>query len=111
MKKMTNEEARIVASIAQRLLTVAEKQDWHALKAILPTVEETTVFAKLGAFAGNTDLGEFEVLTDECDLETGELKLVIKNEITVQEIKSHTWENNETMYCVIETAITPTKKL
>jgi len=114
MTKMTKEEVRMLTKLANCMLVVADEGDWNALKGVkdvMPSVEELAYLTKLTTLLGNGGVGDFEVIKDECDLELGEVHLVVKNEYTTQEVKAHTWENDDSVYCLIDTKVTPNNKL
>lgn len=111
MSKMTKEDIRMLTKIANRMLVVADEGDWNALQSVMPSVEEMAYLTKLSSLLGNGGVGDFEVIKDECNLELGEVHIIVKNEHTTQEVKSHTWENDDTIYCSLDTKVTPNNKL
>ncbi len=111
MTKMTKEDVRMLTKLANRMLVVADEGDWSALEGVMPSVEELAYLTKLSTLLGNGGVGGFEIIKDECNLELGEVHLIVKNEYTTQEVKSHTWENNDSIYSSLDAKVTPNNKL
>ena len=76
MTKMTNEEARVLETLAAQLLVAADKRDYTILHKI-PSKEVTIVAAKVGVVLGLTDT-DTETLVDETNLEEGTMELSVK---------------------------------
>ncbi len=83
-KKMTDEEARVLESIAAKLLVMADERDWEAFSYNDIDATSISVLAKLSLVSPKNS----EVLVDEVDLSEGTVHLYTKNNDIYTDVKT-----------------------